>query len=147
MTDQDAPPSDVGYARPPKSGQFTKGRSGNPKGRPRGSRNIASILDEVIREKVRVSENGRVRLISKLEAIMRQLTTKALTGDLKAIKEVLALKQIFEAVHDQDPREDPDKEKNQAIMRRLVERIRITQSDESNSVKPVVQTQNQEETT
>jgi uncharacterized coiled-coil protein SlyX len=145
MPEQDAP-NDVGYAKPPKSGRFTKGRSGNPKGRPRGSRNLASILDEVIREKVRVTEHGKIRTISKLEAIMRQLTAKALTGDLKAIKDVVALKQVFEAVPDQTLQERPDAEKNQAIMRRLVERIRATQSDDSDSVESVVETQNHQET-
>ena len=28
---------EVGYGRPPKSGQFKKGQSGNPKGRPRNA--------------------------------------------------------------------------------------------------------------
>ncbi len=76
----------AGYGKPPVATRFSKGRSGNPKGRPRGSRNIATILEEVTREMVRVTENGKVRTMTKLEAIMRQLTTKALSGDLKAIK-------------------------------------------------------------
>jgi hypothetical protein len=34
------PPNyEVGYGRPPKGSQFTPGRSGNPKGRPKGARN------------------------------------------------------------------------------------------------------------
>ena len=144
MSEQDMT-NDVGYAKPPKSSQFAKGRSGNPRGRPKGSRNIASILDDVTMEKVRVTESGRIRTISKLEAIMRQLTAKALSGDLKAIKDVVALKQVFESVPDQPTREGPDMEKNQAIMRRLVERIRSAQSDESDSAGPAAQTQNEEE--
>ena len=107
---------------------------------------MASILDAVTKEMVRVTENGKVRTISKLEAIMRQLTSKALSGDLKAIKDVLALRQVCEAVTEEALPENPDTEKNQAIMRRLIQRIRNTESAESGSVEPAVQTQKEEDT-
>lgn len=136
----------VGYGNPPQATRFAKGRSGNPKGRPRGSRNIASIFNVVTREKVRVTENGKIRNMSKLEAILRQLTMQALSGDLKAIKDVLALKQVFDAVPDQTSQEGPDTEKNQAIMRHLIERLRSTPGGESDSIEPAVQPQIGEET-
>ena len=34
--DQEAPNLDVGYGKPPATTRYRKGRSGNPKGRPRG---------------------------------------------------------------------------------------------------------------
>jgi Family of unknown function (DUF5681) len=84
---------EVGYARPPVHSRFKKGQSGNPKGRPRGSRSVATILHKILGEKVSVREGERVWLISKMEAIVRSLSLKALKGDQKATATVLALAQ------------------------------------------------------
>jgi hypothetical protein len=73
--------------------RFKKGQSGNPKGRPRGSRSVATILHKILGEKVSVREGDRVWLISKMEAIVRSLSLKALKGDQKATATVLALEQ------------------------------------------------------
>jgi hypothetical protein len=82
---------EVGYKRPPKAGQFVTGQSGNPKGRPRGSQNVASAFLKIARERVRVTINGHIRTITKLEAIMLQLVNKAMAGDVRAAKDVLTL--------------------------------------------------------
>lgn len=79
-----------GYRKPPKHTQFVKGHSGNPKGRPRGSQNPATILNKVCRERIRVTVNGRSRSITKFEATMLQLMNKSASGDLKAIRELLS---------------------------------------------------------
>jgi hypothetical protein len=84
---------EVGYARPPVHSRFKKGQSGNPKGRPRGSRSVATILHKILGEKVSVREGDKVWLISKMEAIVRGLSLKALKGDQKATAAVLALAQ------------------------------------------------------
>jgi hypothetical protein len=36
----------VGYGRPPKHSQFAPGRSGNLNGRPKGSKNMTTLLQE-----------------------------------------------------------------------------------------------------
>lgn len=64
--------------------QFKSGRSGNPKGRPRGSKNAATIVTRELSEKVTVTENGRQRKITKWEMIVIQQVNKAAKGDLKA---------------------------------------------------------------
>jgi Family of unknown function (DUF5681) len=82
---------ECGYGKPPKHTQFRKGRSGNPKGRPLGSRNASTLLDEALKERVMVSENGgRRREITKLEAILKQLVNKAAQGDPRATRLLLA---------------------------------------------------------
>jgi hypothetical protein len=77
---------EIGYARPPKSGQFKKGQSGNKRGRPKGSKLFSETVVEALDEKVTISENGRRRIITKREALAKQLVNKAAGGDIKSIK-------------------------------------------------------------
>lgn len=83
----------VGYGHPPLGSRFKPGQSGNAKGRPRGSKNLGSIFHRILNEKVSVREGDRVWLISKFEAMMRNLAVQAVKGDQKAIRTVLALAQ------------------------------------------------------
>ena len=82
---------EIGYRRPPKNARFKKGRSGNPAGRPKGSRSLKNFLMGALSEKVTVKENGRSKQISKREAAAKQIANKAAMGDLKSLKFVAAL--------------------------------------------------------
>ena len=83
----------VGYGKPPVSGQFKKGKSGNPKGRPKGSRNFDTELDEVMGVLVSVTEDGKPKKVTSRQAILMQLRALALQGKLGAIEKFLALAQ------------------------------------------------------
>jgi Family of unknown function (DUF5681) len=81
----------VGYGKPPKSGQFRRGKSGNPKGRPRGSLKLATDLAAELNEQITVREDGKPRRVSKQRALIKSLMAKALQGDVRANAAVLAL--------------------------------------------------------
>ena len=125
----DTPDKDeVGYGKPPSHTKFVKGQSGNPNGRPKGSQSISSILEKVGGERVKVTENGRVRLISKREATVLQLVNKAVAGDLNASRVLLSwsmwLANSKQTAVPSPVSSEPDK----LVMENLVERIRQSEN-------------------
>ena len=83
----------VGYGRPPRHTRFEKGRSGNPKGRPSGAKNLSTLFIEALNETVIIAENGGRRKISKRQAIVKQIVNKAAKGDWRCTKLLLELPQ------------------------------------------------------
>jgi hypothetical protein len=79
---------EVGYGKPPRHAGFHKGRSGNPKGRPKGSKNLETLLTEALDEKVQVTEDGKRRRVTKRELVIKQLVNKSASADLRAIKQL-----------------------------------------------------------
>jgi Family of unknown function (DUF5681) len=89
--------SNVGRGHPPKHTQFRKGMSGNPKGRPKGSKNLSTLLREAADDQVFATMDGEKRKISKLQATTMQLATKAASGDQAAMKQFLEWMDEIEA--------------------------------------------------
>lgn len=83
--------NEVGYGRPPVRTRFVKGRSGNPKGRPKGTRNLVTDLNEELSEPVMVREGDRLTRCSKQRAIVKKLVNEAAKGDMRAISQLVAL--------------------------------------------------------
>jgi Family of unknown function (DUF5681) len=73
MTDESNP----GYKRPPKATRFKAGASGNPRGRPKGSRNLKTDLTKLLKKRITVREDGEVRHISRQESNRRSLMKTA----------------------------------------------------------------------
>ena len=75
----------VGHGTPPKASRFRKGKSGNPKGRPK-NRARELPYNAVLGQMVTIRENGRERRVTAAEAFLLQLTQKGLAGDSAAAR-------------------------------------------------------------
>jgi hypothetical protein len=112
---------------PPKHSQFKKGQSGNPQGRPRGSRNLATDLSAELGETVTVREHGHSRRISKQRALIKSLTQKAMKGDVRAIAALLALYARVITEPSPDKNQPVDADELQVLLRfapRLLRKIK-----------------------
>jgi hypothetical protein len=95
MMSGDSPPhdseeGDVGYRKPPRATRFTKGRSGNAGGRPRGQQREAPY-ETVLGQMVTIREGGIERRVTAAEAFLLQLTKRGLEGDGAAARATLAV--------------------------------------------------------
>ena len=88
---------EVGYGKPPRHTRFRQGQSGNPRGRPRGAKNLSTLITEALNELVLVAENRGRRKVSKRQAIIMQLVNKAAQADWRALKILLDIVQAIES--------------------------------------------------
>jgi hypothetical protein len=113
----------VGYKKPPAETRFQKGRSGNPKGRPKGTRIFKTDLRAELAEPVNVREDGSVTTVSSQRAILKQLRAKALKGDPRALDRLLALAERYDLDDAADEAEQDLSGADQSILERFKERV------------------------
>lgn len=127
----------VGYGSPPEHTRYKKGQSGNPAGRPKGSQNLATVLERILRETVTIRENGRTVKMTKLEHSVQQLTKKATEGNLRALQQLMALVRSAEVQAPQENQRPSLSETDQAVLQRIMRRIQATannpQGDDNDS--------------
>jgi hypothetical protein len=128
-------PNESGYLLPPKSGRFTKGQSGNPNGRPKGSKGLANVVLRESRQLVRINGPRGSRSVTKLEATVLQLVNKAAQGDIRSQREFIALVRISEEATNAGGSPLTSHEKDQIVMRNLRYRMEMM-SAEAASTKP-----------
>ena len=82
--------SSVG-CQPPVRGRFKPGQSGNPKGRPKGQRNVRTVLNDALNQRIKIREGDRSRSVTKLDAVIMTMVNAALKGDAKALASLITM--------------------------------------------------------
>jgi len=129
----------IGYKQPPKSTQFQPGQSGNPAGRPKGVKNLATDLKEELEEKITVTEGGQSQQITKQRAMFKTLMAKALKGDSRASSVLIGLAISMEQTDSSQHIVHVFPEEDLAIIENLKARLKDTndhQTSKENSDGP-----------
>ena len=123
---------EVGYGKPPIATRFQKGKSGNPSGRPRGRRNLAATLLAVLNEPVMVTEQGRRKRMTKLEATFKQLVNRSIAGDLAATRLLVQLFPTIEKLLEDCAAGVLDGKPDQAVLAHLAARLGLDRNSTDN---------------
>jgi hypothetical protein len=75
----------TGYKNPPVHTRFRKGKSGNRKGRPKGSGSSRALFERLMRETVRVRDGKRLRRITTSDALAQVLLRGTIQGEQGAV--------------------------------------------------------------
>ena len=105
---------------PPKHTQFQKGKSGNPRGRPRKRDDLNTVLERVLKRKVRIRDEERK--IPIRDALIWKLRELALQGDKQALS--LQRRIIEQAGLDQTDANDPEADKIKVL--KALEKMGVT---------------------
>jgi hypothetical protein len=81
----------VGRGKPPVASRFKPGSSGNPKGRPRGSVNLRTLIQRAMVAQIPVQEGARTRKVTKIEGVVLRQVQSALKGDERAAMAVIKM--------------------------------------------------------
>jgi hypothetical protein len=111
MTSDDSP---VGYKKPPVHSRFEKGKSGNPRGRPKKVPNFMEDAAEILGGTVTGQAKGKSITLPMVQAMFRTLCRKALKGDNRALRRVIELMLSLEPAARDKAR---DKQENDARLR------------------------------
>lgn len=106
----------IGYKKPPKQGQFKPGQSGNPNGRPKGLKNLATDLQEELEQKILITEANKSQEVTKQRAMIKTLFAKALKGETRAANVLIGLILGLEQANRHNPDGIALSEEDQAIL-------------------------------
>ena len=113
----------VGKGRPPKRSQYKKGQSGNPSGR-RKLPDVAEAAARILEQKISVTQDGVMKKMPGLDALLGKAFAKALTGDMRAAEFLIKIVANDNARRPDDGQEDAEHDAADAdIIERYYERF------------------------
>jgi hypothetical protein len=83
-----------GHSEASRRHRFPKGRSGNPRGRRKGSRNLLGVFKEVVMKKIKIPVSGKLRKMTMAEYVFRMNYQAALRRNQQAKGNILMLAQV-----------------------------------------------------
>src|SRR5262249_23097102 len=81
----------VGYGRPPLHTRFKPGQSGNRRGRPKRQRNVRTVVEETLNQRIKIREGNESRSVTKLDGVILTMINGALKGEPKALAGLISL--------------------------------------------------------
>jgi hypothetical protein len=123
-TDGGEAPYEVGNRKPPKQFRFKPGRSGNPKGRPKGSTSFETKIQKELSKLVTVHKNGKSVKMSKLDVGVTRLVDRFMTGDLKSTAIIIGLGKRNEKPKTGEENPEPIAMPDEANLEFVVERLK-----------------------
>jgi hypothetical protein len=94
---------EIGYGKPPLSGRFRPGVSGNPSGRPKRKPNpFAESIKTALNRPLKYRERERTKIATFREVSLAMLVDKAASGDIEAAKLILKIRAHAERYGDAD---------------------------------------------
>jgi hypothetical protein len=81
----------VGYGKPPRSNQFRKGQTGNPRGKRKGEENVISAFRRHVLKRVKIRDGDKLRTITLAEAVILKNYNAALQKDAFAMGNIFRL--------------------------------------------------------
>jgi hypothetical protein len=113
----------VGKGKPPVGTRFERGKSGNPKGRPKREGNLSTELSNELNKTITVREGGVERKVNKRQAIIKTLVNDTLNRDRPSRNTLFKLMEKSEDTS--PPTEEQITEGDKDILRRYLPRIQL----------------------
>jgi hypothetical protein len=115
----------VGRGKPPKHTQFKKGDGRHRPGRPKGRKNVATLVLEAAAAQITVIIDGKKRRISKAQSAAIQLANAGATGNEKLLLKFIDLIADIEArAEAARPSEYPFSDVDKKVIRETYKRLR-----------------------
>jgi hypothetical protein len=95
----------TGYKRPPVEHQFPKGKSRNPAGRVKGQRNLSTVLNQVLAQTVKVRHGNKSEVMTKGEACIKMIMSKAHNGDHRAVEALITFTEKIGRIEEERPKD------------------------------------------